>query len=42
MRLATVAVMEMKSDWRMMAHVSGSPATNSKTASIKPVPSSVQ
>src|SRR5215468_9269015 len=41
-RLATLAVMEMKSDCRMMTHVSGSPVTNNKMAPTKPDPSSLQ
>src|SRR5258707_6389637 len=40
--LAMVAVMEMKSDCRMMVHVSGSPVTNNKIAPTKPDPSSLQ
>src|SRR6266436_1964471 len=42
MTLATLAVMEMKSDCRMMTHVSGSPVTNNKIAPTKPDPSSLQ
>src|SRR5262252_1421875 len=42
MMLATLAVMEMRSDCRMMTHVSGSPVTNNKIASTKPDPSSLQ
>src|SRR6266446_990563 len=42
MTLATLAVMEMKSDCRIIAHVSGSPVTNSKIASTNPDPSSPQ
>src|SRR5467141_600732 len=42
MTLAPLAVMEMKSDCRMMTHVSGSPVTNNKMAPTKPDPSSLQ
>jgi len=42
MMLATLAVMEMKSDYRMMVHVSGSPVTNNRIAPTKPDPSSLQ
>src|SRR5215471_6188571 len=42
MMLASVAVMEMSSDCRMMTHVSASPVTSNRIASTKPVPSSLQ
>src|SRR5215467_12609922 len=42
MMLATLAVTEMKSDCRMMVHVSGSPVTNNKIAPTNPDPSSLQ